>query len=344
MENTHRHLGAIADPRSPEEIKKNYPHHEFLDMAIPVVWKINPESSWPVTSVRDQDGSGSCVGQGSAKALEILLGEVMSAKPTYQRRSTQGEGMYLQDAGNIILNIGATTEVACPSQLQSEIEINTPVTVDVSEVIDSYFFIPLSAGIDAIAAAIDQYKHVVWTFNIKYSEWEQNTPTVDPATVSFDGGHCNCGKFYTLLPDGVTKAIVDDDSWGTQGGTIGATGSRLITEDFFNKRCTGVMVFVPLTPYNGPKPQHQWNTNLQQVSMVNVIPNQDVVQLQNALKYLGCMTASVPSTGIFGPLTKAAVIDFQERYTAEILIPAGLTAGNGNVFQFTRAQLNKLFS
>ncbi|MDD3531515.1 MAG: hypothetical protein PHV99_02930 [Candidatus Pacebacteria bacterium] len=49
-------------------------------------------------------------------------------------------------------------------------------------------------------------------------------------------------------------------------------------------------------------------------------------------------------TDMFGPLTKAAVIRFQEKYAQEILVPAGLARGNGYVGSYTRNKLNSLSS
>lgn len=66
----------------------------------------------------------------------------------------------------------------------------------------------------------------------------------------------------------------------------------------------------------------------------------DVKALQEILIEEGVwQRTDIGATGYFGPITKAAVIRYQERYASEILAPWGLTSGTGFVGPSTLAHL-----
>jgi len=73
--------------------------------------------------------------------------------------------------------------------------------------------------------------------------------------------------------------------------------------------------------------------------------NTEVQYLQIILKSeIGAPTYpdTVGATGFFGGITKASVIEFQEKYADDILATYGLTSGTGYVGTTTRAKLNEL--
>lgn len=89
---------------------------------------------------------------------------------------------------------------------------------------------------------------------------------------------------------------------------------------------------------------YTWTRNLQQGAT-----GADVMKLQQFLNSDSATMVAASGAGskgaetsTFGPATKAAVIKFQNKYTAEILAPVGLSAGNGNFFASTRAKANSL--
>lgn len=81
------------------------------------------------------------------------------------------------------------------------------------------------------------------------------------------------------------------------------------------------------------------------------ISDSEVMFLQKVLNEDGETLVSIEGPGssgnetmYFGEKTKLAVIKFQQKYSSDILVPAGLSSGTGFVGSLTRKKLNDLFS
>lgn len=70
--------------------------------------------------------------------------------------------------------------------------------------------------------------------------------------------------------------------------------------------------------------------------------NSDVTELQKCLAKDKEVYPEGVVSGFFGVKTKVAVIKFQEKYRQDILVPAGLDRGNGEVKPLTRKKLNEV--
>lgn len=239
----HVKLDVLPDPRSSEE-KLNDLHFEDFAMAVPVTWIEKPQSTWRSYTLRNQDGAGSCVGNGTAKALETKDKVVYSAHPVYSRRSNApGEGMFLADALNIMKNFGTTTEALDPSNNLNEQQIDAPVTVATPKKVKDGGFITVT-NLDAIANAIDTYGGCPITVSIAWDEWntEQGIPRYIPGS-TISGGHCLCAVDYILYKG--EKALVIENSWGHDGDSINQSGQVLFTQSFLNARGQQCMFFIP---------------------------------------------------------------------------------------------------
>jgi peptidoglycan hydrolase-like protein with peptidoglycan-binding domain len=75
-----------------------------------------------------------------------------------------------------------------------------------------------------------------------------------------------------------------------------------------------------------------------------VYGSSDVKCLQQFLLNQGSSMYQGLVTGYFGPLTKAAVIKFQEKYASDILTPQGLSKGTGSVDNLTRQKINNILN
>jgi hypothetical protein len=314
--------GLIEDPRTQDQKDQDYKHSEIAPAAIALNWN-RDISGAPKYSVRNQNGSGSCVAQSTAKALEILTGVIQSAHPIYRRRANfPSFGMYLQDSGEIEKKQGTTTEVLDPSQNMTEEKMDADVTVE-TPLKDFLYAFPNYQNIDEIAQAIELHKHCKITIGLTYAEYDNATKPVYDGKPA-EAYHCLCGTYY-FTDEAGEKCILIEESWGPNFIT-----QRIFTESYLKARATGAMYH--LLPSPPPPVQiHQFNTD-----MTVGDSGPEIVFLQNKLKHLGFFPVGIPSTGNYGNITKNAVAVFQKSVGINAVQPGQYC------YIVTRTALNKI--
>lgn len=303
--NDYLNLGVAVDARTDEEKNRDFQHEEFFGAA-GVTWAEKPQSAWKRYSLRDQDGSYSCVAQSTAKAKEIKDGDgvAISAHPIYARRSNFPEqGMWLQDAAEIIRKQGTTTEALDPSQLINEDAMNKPVSCETPLKNPVYFTVKNYNDIETLASIIEAQGSVIAVFHANSAEWCQDVPQVIPGSVA-NIGHCITFVDYTLWQG--KKALIADDSWG-HATTLGNGGQRVITEDFLKARFVGALYWPKTDPVEPQKPVYHFLLPLE----YGLMNDPAVKSLQDMLKYEGFLLSSIPSTGNFLNYTAWAVRKWQ---------------------------------
>lgn len=376
MDNEQITQAALLDNRPAEEKEKDYTFEEIVASVNKVEWVEKPRSQWRKFPIYNQDGSGSCVAQTEAKEMGIMrwlkdgIYVHFSAADIYQRRSNKpGSGMYGYNARKIVKDNGATLEVLAPSQNMNDQQMDSLEIAEYKKEVGKVFkvsnFVEVTTkDIDTIASIIQTTgKAVMLWFYFEYREWT-DVPKILNASLQSNGAntcrHSVAGVDFILcgrsnMPEFPEtwgkKAILIDESWGPNITKF--ESQRVITEDFFNARNFYRSYLVnfkfdePVEPEPQPEPQPQpepnkpkytFNRDLEFSATYKV--DQDVVALQNILKYEGFFPSNTQSTGYFGAITKTAVGKYQTKYG---IAYAG-NAGFGRVGPKTRAHLNSKYS
>ncbi len=321
--------GLVLDPRSEEAKEKDYQHSEVAPTAVVLKW-LRDISQAPIFSQRDQNGSGSCVSQAIAKALEVIRKIIISAHPIYARRKNlPNPGMWLQDGGDIVKNPGTTTEALDPSQKMSEAQMNQPVNV--ATPINGYLYIFADVkNIDEIATAIELHGHCIITVGCDGAEWSEKPVYNGSNNLNFF--HAICATYYFTDENG-KKCLRIDESWG-----VNNPGHRILTEDFLKARGTGAMYLVPPAPTPVPnKPKFHFS---------NILffgqENSSIKMLQDILKYEALFPINIPSSGKYLEITRKAVKAFQFKYAVAPIDELNTVDGR-RVGAKTLAKLNALY-
>lgn len=355
---TEKGTGALLDTRSPQEQLKDYLFTEAVTEPESVEWIEKDPKDWRKFPIFDQNGSGSCVAQTMAKLLGILYWLKnkdyvhFSATDIYQRRANKPyAGMAGVDAFNIARQ-GVTLEVLAPSQKLTDEQMDSVVLEqykrEVGNVfkIENYLVMPVG-DIDIIASTIKKTGKgvMVWFYfsdGLTPKEWTE-VPEVKHPNLSVSGSktarHSVTAVDYTLYKG--QKALIIEDSWGI-GHAL--NGQRVITEDFFTAR--NFFAAYPIGfdfgyKYTPDKPEYEFDNDLE-FSNKFTRPNDDVVALQDILKFEGLFPVNIESSGFYGAITAKAVDAFQRKHKVAPYYELDALQGK-RVGEKTREVLNDLY-
>ena len=349
-------FGVVQDPRSKKERQ--------MDFRVEELYSALPKPKWEVIHslteihkfpIFDQDSSGSCLAQATAKALGIenFLEEekfvAVSARDIYSRRRNKSVGMWLQDALHIAVKHGGTLEQLMPSQKKPEAFMSTkddetPLTNEVAKILRARNYVMSPIDMDSIAVQIessedDVGKPIILTLKFGPGEWNYGMPKIKSANPSrwyYHGVVAREAFLWKGLP-----VILIEDSWEPKSGF---DGIRLLTEDWWGQnRITGAGYFIGLPnvlPDEKPqKPKYRFERNL-----CWGMKGQEIKNLQTALRYLSIFPGAIDITGNFYGITLKSVKLFQETYRKDIEKVLGHSIhATGFVGPGTRAILNKIF-
>jgi len=339
--------GALLDPRSEEQKKKDYLFNEMVSSPEPVNWTEKKE--WRNFPIFDQDNSSSCVAFSLAKIMgiqhQVNEGEWVDFSPGFiyqHRKNKPSKGMAGVDAWEIARKEGLLLETFFPSQNKNDKYLDDYKIKDyereVAKVfkVGNYVTIP-SRDIDTVASIIQKTgKAVMVWFYFGSGEWDKTVPIIKQYDLNlYDSGtskHSVAAVDFTIH-DG-KKCLIIEDSWGK----VGIKGQRIITEDFFKERnffCAYPINF----KFNGSQelPEYEFKKDMEYGEQ-----SDEVAKLQDRLKILTFFPSNVESTGNYYGITRQAVKDFQFEY--EVASQEELEAVNGmRVGSKTRAKLNEIF-
>lgn len=316
--------GLIEDPRPESAKAEDYLHEEIAGASVPV-YKTGM-SNLNDCPDENQNQTSSCVAHGCTLA-DTGGSPRLSKMFVYRKRQNYPqEGMWLQNAGDILKNSGSCLYSTLPNvqteAIANAMTLSSPQIEEASKnKIYKYVQIQTPNDIDKLASIISQGYKVAILIYASYKEWSKAYPSLEDNT-TYDKAvvrHCICG--IDAFIDNGTKFIKIKDS-----APFGGISTRYLSEAFIKARCYGGIYFTKLEPGTVEKPDHVFNQDMRQGDK-----NDEVTFLQKRLMYEGTFPLTQTPTGLFGGITLKAVMDYQKAHG----IP-----WTGFVGPMTRARLN----
>lgn len=295
--------GIAPDPRTLDAKALDYKYEDLAQGDVPLNWIEYNEKNLKSFIIQNQDGSLSCVAQGTSKILamhEVKEGRGytrLCPKFIYTRRQNYPDGgMWLPNALDIACKEGACEESFIPCDDQGETFMNNKSEpAGASPNAQKYrgkFYFEITGGIDKIAEVMEQGYGVLLGFRFDYDEWV-DVPFLNPNSKR-SLGHGVAAVDYCLYNG--EKALVIEDSWGPH---YGKGGRRIITETFLSARCFYAGYITSLPNYIFTKTLKRGSKGL------------DVKMLQ---QFLNSQQYILKVDGNFGHLTELAVMNFQRKW------------------------------
>lgn len=345
--------GALADNRTDDEKSYDFLFEEIASGFEPYVWEERPAKQryfYPF----NQSSSLSCVAGYAAIRLQKLDGGIISRKDIYSRRSNKPlGGMSMFDIMKIMRE-GACLEDTLPSQGFGEKAMNEAyaVTPQIIKERDenrggASFVIKNFRDMDTVANAFNGGIEICafWFFDEAGKEWWNEEPRPIYNFVnefSFGLARHQASIVDLILRNGV-KTIVLQDTAGVGTGFGENNNLRYITPDMLAKRSYSMAFMLDNdSEVLIPEPIALQPKFAQSKAMKVGDKGPNVKQLQAVLIYEGLLNIKTP-TGMFGGLTRDAVIKLQNKYKTDILTPVGLKFGTGLVGNATLKFLNNKY-
>lgn len=364
-------LGALLDTRTESAKEKDVYQSEIVAAVAPVQWKEKAEKNFRTFPKQNQDGSGSCVMQTIRKVagVQMFLKEgkyVEFSAGFYQLRSNRpAAGMIGVEAFDIWKNEGVPLEVLVESDDMNDAQMDAFSIEPHEKEIAKIFAITGHSGIankdfEAVASTIQQTgKAVMVWFYFTSAEWSSKFPKVLSPNLDLyapqTSRHSVAAVDFGLING--KKYIKIEDS-----AHFGGLSERWISEEFFKARNWFTRYPVnfrfqekgqPIPTPVPEKPKYTFTKILEFIALdnegriSNLIKNNaqkdDVIALQDILRWEGVFPVGQSSTGYYGALTAKGVLAFQKKYnvapTAELDSLMGKRVGAK-----TLAKLNELYS
>lgn len=344
--------GVINDPRSEEEKAKDWTHEEFSDgpaASSSIYGEKITVSPYPI---ENQLSTNECI----IHALTLCAGIARQTTTGFFVRLSKvfgyrlrfnfpGKGMWLQNAADDLVNIGAPLYSSAPNvdteeeanrfivtdEMRTEAKINAP---------KAYISVKNANQIDVLADIASKGKGIAILIYATRAEWSQTYVQIYSPNLNKDNAEVQ--HSVTILPksafieDGIKYVTIQDSAW------FGGLFLRNVPENFIKARLYGAMYLTDFKYQSGQttRPIHTFNITK---PLLLGMTSPEVVALQQCLQFEGLFPIDQKCTGYYGGMTRAAVKAFQDRYSAAILTPAHVFKPTGDCYTYTLNQLNNLY-